>query len=466
MERVAENAAATDRSHSFELRLARRPTPGRATRRVSEVGIRFGIPLFASDATLLNPTRVSIEPGRIALLTGPSGSGKSSALAEVERQAGGACVVDRVSFPRDAAIIDGIAPWGEMKEAISWLTACGIGEPRLWLRRFEELSDGERFRAKLARGLALHSRCGGGVPLICDEFCSNLHRRLARAISLNLHKLAARRRLNIFLACCNDDVAAELRPQYILRLTGNGRCGVERPSWPRGRRARLLRSLRIERGSRRDYGDFAAMHYRSGDELGFVDKVFRVRQRAGSDTLGIVVYCHSPLNLRLRNEATAGRFCGDARRLNRELRILRRLVVHPDVRGCGVGHYLVRRTLPLVGTPFVECLAGMGEFNPVFEKAGMTRVGQYEVSRRCRAALDELKSMDVNPNGRDFVLQVCRMPGVRAIVAGVVYRWYRATTGGGEWRVARQSPERLAHTFRSLLGSRPMYYLWKRRDAA
>jgi hypothetical protein len=144
------------------------------------------------------------------------------------------------------------------------------------------------------------------------------------------------------------------------------------------------------------------------------------------------------------------------------LRILRRLVIHPDVRGCGLGHYLVRRTLPMVGTDYVECLATMGEYNPVFERAGMRRVGQYEIAAPRKVALEKLREMGVDPNAADFAVIVARRPRVRHIVARIVYEWYEATTAGGERRVARQSPQFLAQTFRGLIASRPVYYLWQR----
>ena len=94
------------------------------------------------------------------------------------------------------------------------------------------------------------------------------------------------------------------------------------------------------------------------------------------------------------------------------------------------------------------------------------RIGQYEIEPLRRKALDELRAMDVDPHSREFPLQVSRRRRVRAIVARVVYRWYAATTGGGESRVARQSPQTLAQTFRGLIGCRPVYYLWRRKGAS
>jgi ABC-type transporter Mla maintaining outer membrane lipid asymmetry ATPase subunit MlaF len=452
--------------------------------RTATVGIRFGIPLSGGSVTIVERTRLALGPGRIVLFVGPSGSGKSTALAELERQFAGGCMVQRVSFPADVAILDRVAPWASLGEALSTLTSCGLGEAALWLRPFEGLSEGEKFRARLARAIALHSRgtvvrpplqgegrpdhcsqsSGTRAPLMCDEFCASLHRRAAKAISFCLRKLVTKRCLSVVLACANEDVIADLQPDLIVWFRGRGRCDVEERKVQPKRPPSFRRRLRIEQGSKRDYDAFAAMHYRATDELGFVDKTFVMRDGAGGEPLGIVVYSHGPLELALRNQATEGLFSRNATRVNRSLRILRRLVIHPDVRGCGLGHFLVRRTLPLVGTEYVECLASMGEFNPVFEKAGMQRIGQYGVSRRRQAALDALRGMGVDPNGREFMLQVCRRRRVREIVSRVVYDWYAATTGGGERRVERQSPEFLAQTFRGIVGSRPVYYLWHERN--
>jgi len=454
--------AAQSGTRQAELGCVRPTRVGQPSARTAAVGLQFGIPLHATTVTVVDSARVTLGPGRIVLLIGPSGGGKTSALGQIERQFAGGCMVQRVTFPLDAAVIDRIAPWTTLGEALSLTAVCGLGEARLWVRPFEELSDGEKFRARLARAIALHARGEAAAPLLCDEFCSALHRRVAKAVAFCLRKIATRRKLSLVVACSNEDVIPDLQPDAVVRLTGGGRCAVEertvRASKPFTGRSRM----RIEPGSKRDYDAFSAMHYRASDELGFVDKVFVMREGRGGEAVGIVVYAHAPLELKLRNEATEGLFSRDAARVNRSLRILRRLVIHPDVRGCGLGHYLVRRTLPLVGTEYVECLAAMGEFNPVFEKAGMERIGQYDLSRDRQAALAQLREMDIDPTSREFPMLVCRRRSVREIVSRVVHAWYAGTTGGGGRRVARQSPQLLAQTFRGLIGSRPVYYLWKR----
>ena len=107
----------------------------------------------------------------------------------------------------------------------------------------------------------------------------------------------------------------------------------------------------------------------------------------------------------------------------------------------------------------------MGQVNPVFEKAGMTCIGQCPMPRKREVLLERLRVMEVDPFARDFEAQVCRRPRVRAVVAELVFDWYQATTAGGERRVARQSPQLLARIFRGLVGTRPVYYLWENGNA-
>lgn len=451
-----------NRTRRVDLKCVRLETMGRPSRRTAAIGLQFGLPLFAKKTTIVESTKVAIGPGRIVLLLGPSGSGKTSALAQIERGFAGGCMVGRVCFFGDAAIVDRIAAWLPLCDVLGLMSACGLSEARLWVRPFAVLSDGEKFRARLARAMAIHARSNAAAPLLCDEFCSLLHRRVAKAIGFGLRKLVWRYGISVVLACSQDDIVADLQPDTIVRLHGQGQCDVEERTVRGSKPFSERRRLRIERGGKNDYDTFAAMHYRATDELGFVDKVFVLREGADGELLGIVVYSHAPLELSLRNKETGGYFSRNAKRVNRSLRILRRLVIHPDVRGCGLGHYLVRKTLRLVGTEYVECLAGMGEFNPVFEKAGMKRIGQYARQPKCEQALRELESLDVDPGGRDFVLQVSRRQRVRRIVTQIVRDWYAATTAGAEHRVDHQSPQFLAQTFRGLIGSQPVYYLWQR----
>ena len=428
--------------------------------RLVDVGLRFGVPLQSPGKVVAKRLAIDLWPGSITLIVGPSGSGKSLMLASIARQVPTARLVTDVPFPQDVAVLDAVAPGRPVYDALRILTACGLGEPMLWIRRFHQLSDGERFRARLARAISLHRRTDSATPLLCDEFGAILHRRLAKAIAFNLRKLVTREGLTLVVATSQDDLEKDLKPDTIIRLGGD-EPEVEKCD-RRQRRTGVSFSprLRIARGCVRDYRRFSVMHYRRRDQLGFVEKVFVLRDTRDDSQMGIVVFGMPALELRLRNEATGGRFVRNAARLNREVRVLKRLVIHPDIRGCGQGHRFVERALPLAGVRFVECLAAMGEVNPVFDKAGMRRIGTVAPPAEQRETLRRLRAVGADPLAADFVSQVCRRPSVRRIVAQAVFNWYRTTTGGGEVRVERQSPTFLAHTYQQLAGSKPVYFIW------
>lgn len=452
---------AKNATRTLAIECTKEPSAAPVSGRVTDVAMQFGLPVLPPSQRVLEPLTVTVGRGRIVFIVGPSGSGKSTALNLIKKRFRSVQDVGRVRFPVGRSVVDVVCQGESLSRAIQLLGACGLGESPLWVRLPHELSDGQQFRARLARAIGMLDRSRSASPIVCDEFCSGLHRRLAKSIAFNLRKLVSRRGLSLILACSDDDILTDLQPDLTVRLLGHGQHElIERK--PRQRSISFLRRLVVEPGRKSDYESFAAMHYRATDELGFVDKVFVLRERSSRDLLGIVVYSHGPLELSLRNKATGGRFLRNPTRLNCQMRILRRLVIHPDVRGCGIGHRLVSKTLPRVGTRFVECLASMGEVNPVFERAGMTRIGTCPVPSNRSRFLGELRAMDVDPFAREFVMQVSRRPRVRRIVSQLVYQWYQATTADGEKRVARQSPEFLAQTFRGLIGTRPVYFLWER----
>lgn len=83
------------------------------------------------------------------------------------------------------------------------------------------------------------------------------------------------------------------------------------------------------------------------------------------------------LNGSWRRLAWPGRFevgskSEQARRINRDLRTISRVIIDPRYRGMGLARRLVRRYLDDPETPCTEAVAAMGPVCPFFERAGMT----------------------------------------------------------------------------------------------
>ncbi len=108
----------------------------------------------------------------IGAVVGPSGSGKTSIG---ETLFSGEIYDLKKQWPADRPIIDAIAPEGDFNAVTSALSAVGLGSVPSWLKPFQVLSNGEQFRAGLAR-LLLSSE----TEVVLDEFTSVVDRQIAR----------------------------------------------------------------------------------------------------------------------------------------------------------------------------------------------------------------------------------------------------------------------------------------------
>jgi ABC-type thiamine transport system ATPase subunit len=180
--------------------------------------------------------------GTILLLTGPSGSGKSRLLATLHQQAGDDIdLIDLAALtpPAQTPLVDcfGDAP---LRDILLLLARIGLGEAWTYLRTPEELSEGQRFRLKLALGLHAAKRQAPGrqstarrVILVCDEFAAVLDRITAMVVARCLRRsIDANPHLAAIVATAHDDLQPALKPDLIAW------CDFGRVEWHPTRRER------------------------------------------------------------------------------------------------------------------------------------------------------------------------------------------------------------------------------------
>lgn len=232
--------------------------------RVQQVAGMFDVPLaekctekFRVDLPALD------EDWQVGLIVGPSGSGKST----IAREFFGDVLYQEAAWPSDRAVIDcfeGVP----LKQVVELFTAVGFSSPPSWVKPYQVLSCGERFRCDLARALASpeRQRRDSAIPsltfraglVVFDEFTSVVDRSVARACSTAIAK--GIRRGNIpcrFIAVtCHYDVAEWLEADWVLDMATGG---VERR-----RLRRPTIDVEIARCRMAAWSLFARHHYLSG----------------------------------------------------------------------------------------------------------------------------------------------------------------------------------------------------------
>ncbi|MBE0595704.1 MAG: ABC transporter ATP-binding protein [Desulfuromonadales bacterium] len=150
---------------------------------------------------------------RLGVVVGPSGSGKSS----LGRQLWGEGAIYKPEWPQRRPIVDAIAPRGGFDDVTAALASVGLGSVPTWLRPYSVLSNGERFRADLARVI-----CDAPRQVVIDEFSSVVDRQIARIGALAFQKAWRRAGGQAVLLSCHYDIIDWLEPDWVFD-TGTGK---------------------------------------------------------------------------------------------------------------------------------------------------------------------------------------------------------------------------------------------------
>ena len=175
----------------------------------------FGLSNITSNV-IVKDFDFKFEYGKLYYICGYSGSGKSSLLN---------AIYDKI---KNKNVIY-IKQWNNMKmenkplieyfpdikvdEKIKILSKCGLGEAWKFVSKFEELSDGEKFRFILYHSLMSVSKKDKPV-LMFDEFCATLDRVTAKAICNNMKKMNKQYGITTILASAHDDLMEYLDADY------------------------------------------------------------------------------------------------------------------------------------------------------------------------------------------------------------------------------------------------------------
>lgn len=142
----------------------------------------------------------------VGLIIGPSGSGKTTLARHLWPEQ----VVTEFAWSPKRALIDDFPSHLGIREVTGLLNSVGLASPPAWLRPFSTLSNGEAFRATVARALSESADI-----VVMDEFTSVVDRQVAKVASHTVQKIVRKTGRQFVAVTCHYDVVEWLQPDWI-----------------------------------------------------------------------------------------------------------------------------------------------------------------------------------------------------------------------------------------------------------
>ena len=243
------------------------------------------------------------RPWSIGLIVGPSGSGKTTvarSLFPTELQ--------RTIEWDDRSLVDNFPPDLSIDVVTRVLGSVGFSTIPAWVRPFSTLSNGEQFRATLARRLMT-----GDATVVVDEFTSVVDRQVAKVASYAIQKTIRKTPTRFVAVSCHYDIEEWLQPDWIIEP-------AEQSFRWRSVRQRPPLSIEVARLPVEAWQQFSRYHYLTAS-------LHRSAQCFG-------LWCNGTL-------AAFGGVLHRPHAANRRIKGLSRLVTLPDWQGLGLGFVLM-----------------------------------------------------------------------------------------------------------------------------
>lgn len=288
-------------SHHVKIRLESE-TP--KTARVLQCSGMFDVPL--NEKLILEWDHclpLDEKHWQVGLIVGPSGAGKSVLANKLWPNQ----VQEHYPWDNTQTLLDNFNPNTSVTDITATLNAVGLGSVPSWLRPYNTLSNGERFRADMARALLENNQL-----TVIDEFTSVVDRQVARVASHCVQKSVRRTQKQFVAVTCHYDVEDWLQPDWLYDVS------TQQFTW-RSVQPRPRLTLEIKQTNTKDWKIFAHHHYLSATILNSA-KCFTAY--INNKPVAFISYIHF-MHAKTKN-----------------IKMAHRLVVLPDYQGLGIASRL------------------------------------------------------------------------------------------------------------------------------
>ena len=176
------------------------------TDRALVVAESFGLGVDEAQKFKVLDAELKIGPKDIVYVTGDSGSGKSVLLRAIRQDLGDEAIdLSEVRIEADKPLIETVG--ATVEEGLELLSKVGLNDAFLFLRTYNQLSDGQKYRYRIAKLME-----SGKQWWLMDEFAATLDRDTAKIVAFNLQKLARQQGKAVIAATTHGDLFEDLNP--------------------------------------------------------------------------------------------------------------------------------------------------------------------------------------------------------------------------------------------------------------
>ncbi len=351
-------------SHSFK-------TKGEITERSILVADAFGLGIDdEKEFKIYDNFKFDLCSNDIVYVTGSSGSGKSWILKNVFSKFKNSLSIDDIKIDDNEILIEGVGK--DLNDALKKLNLAGLGDAFLYLRKYNQLSDGQKYRYAIAKFIDLDADVW-----ILDEFGAKLDRTTAKIVAYNLQKIARQLNKCVICATTHEDLRDSLKPSLLIQKGFEDEVKAirkKKEDYPK-KIDEIYNDIKVEIGTKDDYKKLSKFHYRQA-KLGAVKNIYKLTYK--DNTIGVIVVTYPHLALKGRNIFNNNKYSKmtkeNCTKINEEYECISRVVLHPSYRGIGLAYYFLKEYFKLSECKYIETLAVMSKYSPFFDKAGMTHI--------------------------------------------------------------------------------------------